>query len=524
MAIFSRYIQSGFVWLAIVTVILGIFFRTTHIDQKVYWHDEVFTSIRASGYTAEEITPAVFSGIPLPSETLLQYQRLNPERNWGDTWRALTANPEHPPLYFLLARLWMQLFGSHVTVIRSLSVLFSLLAFPALYWLCQELFNTPAISWLTIGLFAVSPFFVLYAQEARQSSLWTLTTLLSTAALLRALRVQSWLSWALYAATVALNLYTFLLSVMVLLGHGVMVLRQRPFSWRSMQQFLLSSLIGVLTFTPWILVLIQHWLSFQVKTAWTNVSPSKLQLIQLWGLHFSSNFADFGTPLAHLYTYIVPPIVLLLLGYAGWILYRQASPQIWLPIFLLVGLPVLLLILPDILLGGQRSSHTRYFVPMLIGAQLAVAYLLNYLLYHTSGLHRQVGRGLLAVLLTAGILSCSLIWRAETWWNKGISYGNPAAAAVLNQLDRPVVISSLGDTTLGNVISLSHLVNDRVRFQLTIDPAVPEISNRGDSFLFYPTEALMQTLQAGGSFTIEPVEQSVLYPAQLLRIVDSSSP
>lgn len=524
MAIFSRHLRSGFVCLSIVTIVLGIFFRTTHMDRKVYWHDEVFTSIRTSGYTAEEIMPAVFSGIPLPPAALLQYQRLNPERNWGDTWRALTANPEHPPLYFLLARLWMQLFGSHVAVIRSLSVLFSLLAFPALYWLCQELFNTPAISWLTIGLFAVSPFFVLYAQEARQSSLWTLTTLLSTAALLRALRLQSWFSWALYTATVALNLYTFLLSVMVLLGHGVMVLRQRPFSWRSGQRFLLSSLMGLLLFTPWIIVLIQHWLSFQVKTAWTTVSPSKLQLIQLWGLHFSSNFADFGTPLTHLYTYVVPPIVLLLLGHACWTLYRQAPPKIWLPIFLLIGLPMLLLILPDILLGGQRSSHTRYFVPMLIGAQLAVAYLLNYLLYHTSRLHRQLGRGLLAVLLTTGILSCSLIWQAETWWNKGISYGNPAAAAVLNQLDRPVVISSLGDTTLGNVISLSYLVKDQVRFQLMIDPAIPEISNRGNSFLFYPTETLMQTLQATDSFTIEPVEQAALYPAQLFRIVDLSSP
>lgn len=499
----------GLMFLVVTTLALGIFFRVTNISQKVYWHDEVFTSIRAAGYTGEEIIAEVFTGIPISPDKLLQYQKLNSGRNWGKTWHSLTTHPEHPPLYYLLARLFMELFGSKVAVVRSLSVVFSLLAFPALYWLYGELFEFKG-QWIAIALIAVSPFHVLYAQEARQSSLWTLATLLSSAALLRALRLQTWTSWGIYAVTVALNLYTFLLSILVLMCHGIFVLVMRL----SLRQFLLSLLAGIIAFTPWIIVLVQNWLSLESKTAWTKTLPPKSFLIKLWGLHISSSFVDFGLPLESIYTYVVPPIVLGLVGYALWILYYHAPRRAWLFVVLLIVLPTSALILPDIIFGGQRSSHTRYFVPMLVGVQLAIAYLVNYLL-----LQRQFGRGLLAILLTVGVISSATSWKASTWWNKSISYDNDSVAAFLNSQDKPVVISSLGDTTLGNIISLSYLVKNEVRFQLAIDPAVPKLAPKGNHFLFYPTGALIESLQT--TYLLEPVKYNkLLLPAPLLKLVN----
>ena len=498
-------------FLVVVTLALGIFFRVTNIEQKVYWHDEVFTSIRAAGYTGEEIIAEVFTGIPISPTTLLQYQQLNPERGWSKTWHSLTTHPEHPPLYYLLARLFMELFGSKVAAVRSLSVIFSLLAFPALYWLYLELFEQSKGQWMAIALFAVSPFHVLYAQEARQSSLWTLATLLSSAALLRAMRVQTWTSWGLYAITVSLNLYTFLLSVVVLLCHSIFVFVARPLVIR---KFLLALLAGAIAFTPWIVVLVQNWLSLESKTAWTKTLPPRELLMKLWGLHLSSSFIDFGLPLDNIYTHIVPPMVLALVGYALWTIYHHAPPRTWLFVVLLIGLPASTLILPDLILGGQRSSHTRYFVPMLVGVQLAISYLLNYLL-----LQRQFGRVLLTILLTVGIISCATSWQASTWWNKGISYGNSSVAAFLNSQDKPIVISSLGDTTLGNIISLSYLVKKEVRFQLAIDPVLPKIFQNGNNFLFYPTEALIKDLQA--NYLFEPVEYNKQpLPAPLLKLVN----
>ncbi|HHP7245612.1 MAG TPA: glycosyltransferase family 39 protein, partial [Elainellaceae cyanobacterium] len=181
-----RALPIGLRGLILVLLILGVFFRVVNLDSKVYWHDEVFTSIRAAGYVGDEIESQLFNGTVLSADDLLVYQRLTPDKGIDDTLYALTTHPEHPPLYYLMVRGWMELFGSSVAAIRSLSVLSSLLTFPALYWLCLELFGSAMVGGMAIALFAVSPFHILYAQEARHYSLWTLATILSCAALLRA--------------------------------------------------------------------------------------------------------------------------------------------------------------------------------------------------------------------------------------------------------------------------------------------------------------------------------------------------
>ena len=82
--------------------------------------------------------------------------------------------------------------------IRLLSALISLLAFPAMYWLCLELFNSKLISWAAVSLIAISPFHVLYAQEARDSSLWIVSFFVLRAALLWAIRKKQILPWIVY--------------------------------------------------------------------------------------------------------------------------------------------------------------------------------------------------------------------------------------------------------------------------------------------------------------------------------------
>jgi uncharacterized membrane protein len=49
----------------------GIFFRFVSLDQKVYWIDEAFTSLRVSGYTEAEVVQQV-SNAPLVSIEALQ--------------------------------------------------------------------------------------------------------------------------------------------------------------------------------------------------------------------------------------------------------------------------------------------------------------------------------------------------------------------------------------------------------------------------------------------------------------------
>ena len=122
------------IFLAIV-ITLGVFFRLNHLGYQLYWHDEAYTLFRAAGYTAQEINQRLFDGQIHNLEDVLQYQHLSLESTWLDTVRSLALeDAQHPPIYYLLARLWMSVFGHSIAVIRSLSALASLLIFPCLYF------------------------------------------------------------------------------------------------------------------------------------------------------------------------------------------------------------------------------------------------------------------------------------------------------------------------------------------------------------------------------------------------------
>ncbi|MFM6206710.1 MAG: hypothetical protein ACKPEZ_15080, partial [Planktothrix sp.] len=120
-------------WLIII-LILGLIFRCVNLDQKVYWVDEVATTLRIYGYTQPEFVQEIAKKPVITIADLQQYQKPG-ERTFQDTIHALTQSPEHAPLYFILVKFWVEIFGSSMMAIRSLSIVLSLLAFPCLYGL-----------------------------------------------------------------------------------------------------------------------------------------------------------------------------------------------------------------------------------------------------------------------------------------------------------------------------------------------------------------------------------------------------
>ena len=104
--------------------------------------------LRIAGYTKTEFTEKFVNGSVISVQELQVYQQLNTERGFKDTIRSLAnENPEHPPLYYAIARLISQLFGTSVTTIRSLSAIISLLAL-----VCQYLAVSRIISLTPDGM------------------------------------------------------------------------------------------------------------------------------------------------------------------------------------------------------------------------------------------------------------------------------------------------------------------------------------------------------------------------------------
>ena len=68
-----------------VLLLLGVFFRFANLDHRFYWGDEVYTSIRISGYTTAELVHQVFDGQLHSIEDLQKYQRINSEKGAFNT-------------------------------------------------------------------------------------------------------------------------------------------------------------------------------------------------------------------------------------------------------------------------------------------------------------------------------------------------------------------------------------------------------------------------------------------------------
>ena len=150
-------------------VVLGVGLRFYHLDGKVFWEDEIFGAMHMLGYQEAEI---VESSPRLVSAGDLQRYFKLPEgsdrRGLGATVTALaTEVPQHPPLYYLAARLWAGAFGTSTAALRSLAAVFGVFVLLCVYLLCLELFASREVALIAVALLAVSPFYVLYSQEAR---------------------------------------------------------------------------------------------------------------------------------------------------------------------------------------------------------------------------------------------------------------------------------------------------------------------------------------------------------------------
>jgi uncharacterized membrane protein len=516
-------------FLIVVLLVIGIFFRFVNLERKVYWHDETYTSLRISGYTAQEVRQQIFNNRVITGTYFNKYQRPNSEKNLGDTIKSLAIeDPQHPPLYYIIARFWVQIFGSSITAIRSLSALISLLVFPCIYWLCKELFRVPlSVPFIAIALVAISPIHLVYAQEAREYMLWTVTILLSSASLLRAIRLESKnkelakkhqasnpiFVWGIYAATLALSLYTFLLSGFVALAHGIYLLTIAKFQFtKIVKAYIFASLAGFLAFMPWILVVLFNFDKLDSATSWTKMPINFIALIQAWLIQLNHIFFDLNFGFENSLIYLITPVILILVGYAIYFLYRTTNDKVWLFIVLLIAVPALPLMLPDLLFGGIRSLSDRYLLPSYLGIEIAVAYLLATQIYSGNLARRQIWQMITVLVITCGVISCGVSSQTKTWWSKVISYGNPQVATIINQASRPLLISDSFGINYGNVFSLSYLLEPKVRFILVKEEKIPKISHQfTDVFFINPANNFRNQIETNYKSKLNLVYQDNYY-------------
>src|SRR5262249_22643644 len=135
---------------------------------------------------------------------------------WRDLFSALAAS-FHPPLYFVLERLVVQVAGDQEAALRLLSLVAGVASLAVTFWAFRPVLNEGAAA-ATAWLLALSPQFFLYARMARYYALATLLAMAAHGLFVRlAVGRGRPRSWALYAVASALMVLTSYLTVCLVL-------------------------------------------------------------------------------------------------------------------------------------------------------------------------------------------------------------------------------------------------------------------------------------------------------------------
>src|SRR5829696_10318840 len=124
--------------LAGIVVLAGVL-RFATLDGQSYWFDEA-TTVR-----------------------LLRM-------NLGDMLAAIPDSESTPPLYYVVAWVWTQIFGTGEVGLRSLSALAGTATVPVVYAIGTRAVS-PRAGLIAAGLTAANPLLVWYSQEARAYAL-----------------------------------------------------------------------------------------------------------------------------------------------------------------------------------------------------------------------------------------------------------------------------------------------------------------------------------------------------------------
>jgi uncharacterized membrane protein len=465
---FDRLFRQSLLYLTLVLLILGLFFRTANLGEKIFWVDEVSTTLRVSGYTRGEVTAKLLEKQSFTIGTLQQYQQVTHDRPLSETIAALQTSPEHAPLYFVITRLWLNLWGSSAVTIRSLSVVFSLLSILALYYLCRELFLSPQVGNIAISLMAISPFYVAYAQEARPYSLWILLILLSSIAFLRAFKYDRLFDWFLYLISSISILYTSLLSIFAIVAQGIYITTLERFKFsKRLISWSIVVLLTIIAFYPWLLVIAENWSKLESNTTWMRESTSPFEILVVWFYSIAIIFVE--SPLYLRLDILI--IVRLIADFSLFIITGIAFYRLWQKqeklafIFLLSLTLVTPIVLSsiDLIFSGQTSATSRYLIPSQLGILLAISHLFATKIF-TNYKSTIIWQIIFICLLTVSISSCIYTLDRSPTYQKDQNTNNIAISRIIDRSKTPIIITSSENVL--DLISLSYSLKPNVKINL----------------------------------------------------------
>lgn len=170
----------AWLWLSLI-VLFALGLRLTPMFfERDMWYDEAFTGILLRS-SWEQMNDFIFRDV-------------------------------HPPLYYWLLWPWTKLFNNSVVGLRSFSLFFGLLTIPSIFYIGKKMFNRRA-GLMAALIYAVSPFAIIYNNEARMYSLFAFIFTWTVYFFYLALKTDTWKYWVGWGILGGLCFYTHYLSL-----------------------------------------------------------------------------------------------------------------------------------------------------------------------------------------------------------------------------------------------------------------------------------------------------------------------
>jgi 4-amino-4-deoxy-L-arabinose transferase-like glycosyltransferase len=158
------------------------------------------------------------------------------------------SNELSPPLYFILAWFSEKLFGTSVQSLRLVAMVSGVATIPLVYVLGRLTVSARA-GLVAAVIAALSPLLIFYSAQARPYSLLLVLCLLSTLALLKAIRTGGRVWWIVYAAASCAAMYAHYTAVFVLIVQFGWAALAHPQIRRAL---FAANLAAAVCFAPWI--------------------------------------------------------------------------------------------------------------------------------------------------------------------------------------------------------------------------------------------------------------------------------
>ncbi len=322
-------------------VVLGVAIRGYQLTTRSIWFDEAFTW------------------------RLIQFP-----------WDAVVARASqdvHPPLYYLVMKLWATVFGSSILALRSFSISAAALLVVAVYGFTRAITRTPSTALMAALLVAINSWQIAPSTEARMYTLAALVSICMVWALYR----HHWPAFTIMAITLAYTHYYGLLVLTAALVWfaGQQLVRARfrlgeVFTSRVVWYGVAAVGITALAYLPWVPLLLQQLQQVQ-HTFWIPPLTHWSVPETLYRMVLGPTAEPQHTPWSKAILTLVPTMSLLLVCVCLLLRKRTRRAALFLST-VIIGTLVLSI---SISLMSQSIYQDRYFLPIhsLILILLAIA-------------------------------------------------------------------------------------------------------------------------------------------------------